>query len=265
MKLQRLHIKGFRNINDLDLDLSDQEGLSILIGNNGSGKSNILEAIVAIFTSLYSKAKRFRLDFEYDIEYILDEHKVEIKDSGKQNYVDGQQITHRQLSNYLPKNIIATYSGETSRLEDKYFTPFRKSYVKKRISGSAITQRMWFINKDLWNIALLSLFLHSFEEFSDIKDFCNGILEIRNIQSLSFSIAPRRLTLNNEAKQLLDTIVQSKGNNNPIILSFQEFKEIIATIHLTPKEAFQALYIGYYAGGFANLQLIVKGNKGNIW
>ena len=63
MKLQRLHIKGFRNINDLDLDLSDQEGLSILIGNNGSGKSNILEAIVAIFTSLYSKAKRFRLDF----------------------------------------------------------------------------------------------------------------------------------------------------------------------------------------------------------
>jgi hypothetical protein len=265
MKLQRLHIKGFRNINDLDLDLSDQEGLSILIGNNGSGKSNILEAIVAIFTSLYSKAKRFRLDFEYDIEYILDEHKVEIKDSGKQNYVDGQQITHRQLSNYLPKNIIATYSGETSRLEDKYFTPFRKSYVKKRISGSAITQRMWFINKDLWNIALLSLFLHSFEEFSDIKDFCNGILEIRNIQSLSFSIAPRRLTLNNEAKQLLDAIVQSKGNNNPIILSFQEFKEIIATIHLTPKEAFQALYIGYYAGGFANLQLIVKGNKGNIF
>lgn len=53
MKLQRLHIKGFRNIDDLDLDLSDQNGLSVLIGNNGSGKSNILEAVVAIFASLY--------------------------------------------------------------------------------------------------------------------------------------------------------------------------------------------------------------------
>lgn len=31
MKLQRLHIKGFRNIDDLDLDLSSQKGLSVLI------------------------------------------------------------------------------------------------------------------------------------------------------------------------------------------------------------------------------------------
>lgn len=265
MKLQRLHIKGFRNINDLDLDLSDQDGLSILIGNNGSGKSNILEAIVAIFTSLYSKAKRFRLDFEYDIEYILDEHTIKIRDSGQQNYVDDQNVTRKQLSDYLPKNIIATYSGETSRLEDQYFIPFRKSYVRKRINSIPATQQMWFINKDLWDIALLSLFLHSFEEFSDIRDFCNGILEISNIEEISLLIAPWRLTLNNEAKQLLDAIVQSKGNNNLISISFQEFKDLIATIHFTPKEAFQALYIGYYAGGFANLQLIVKGNKENIF
>lgn len=265
MKLQRLHIKGFRNIYDLDLDLSDQDGLSILIGNNGSGKSNILEAIVAIFANLYSKARRFKLGFEYDIEYVLDEHVVKINNSGQQNYVDGQKVTRKQLLNYLPKNIIATYSGETSRLEDKYFTPFRKLYVRKCINGISATQKMWFINKDLWNIALLSLFLHSFEEFSDISDFCNGILGIRNIEDVSLSIAPRRLTHNNEAKQLLDSIVQSKGNNNPITMSFQEFKEIIATIHFTPKETFQALYIGYYAGGFANLQLIVKGNKENIF
>lgn len=82
MKLQRLHIKGFRNIYNLDLDLSTQNGLSVLIGNNGSGKSNILEAVVAIFASLYSKSKRFTPAFDYDIEYLLEDHKGEITDSG---------------------------------------------------------------------------------------------------------------------------------------------------------------------------------------
>ncbi|HJH70255.1 MAG TPA: AAA family ATPase [Bacteroidaceae bacterium] len=265
MKLQRLHIKGFRNINDLDLNLSDQDGVSVLIGNNGTGKSNILEAVVAIFTSLYNKSKRFKLDFEYDIVYILDDHTIEIKDSGCQIYLDGTKINRKQLSNYLPKNIIATYSGETSRLEEKYFKPFRKAYINRCISGNHASQQLWFINKELWNISLLSLFLHPFEEFSDIKDFCNEILQIKNIEKITFSIFPHRLTHNNEAKQLLDAIVPQNLDTNKVTLSFHDFKVAIDAIHFTPKEVFQALYIGHYAGGFFNMQLIVKGNNDNTF
>ena len=81
MKLQRLHIKGFRNIYDLDLDLSTQNGLSVLIGNNGSGKSNILEAVVAIFASLYNHSKEFEPEFEYEIEYIEENTIPTLKES----------------------------------------------------------------------------------------------------------------------------------------------------------------------------------------
>ena len=104
MRLQRLHIQGFRNIDDLDLDLSGQNGLSVLIGNNGSGKSNILEAVVAIFANLYSKANRFKIDFKYDIEYLIDDHKVEIKDSGRQCYVNSIEVNAGQLKAYLPND-----------------------------------------------------------------------------------------------------------------------------------------------------------------
>lgn len=83
MKLQRLHIKGFRNIDDLDLDLSSQNGLSVLIGNNGSGKSNILEAVVAIFASLYSKSKRFTPSFDYEVEYTIQETHIKVVKLGK--------------------------------------------------------------------------------------------------------------------------------------------------------------------------------------
>ena len=261
MKLQRLHIKGFRNIEDLDLDLSTQNGLSVLIGNNGSGKSNILEAIVAIFASLYSKSKRFSPPFDYDIEYLLDDYKIEIKNSGRNIYVDGNKIKASQLKEHLPKNIIASYSGETSRLEDKFFTPFRKSYVGKRLSASPATQRMWFINKDMWDISLLSLFLHPFDEFEDIKVFCYNILGVQNIEKIKFRLAPWRLTHNNEAKQLLDAIMPEYTIDKE--LTFTEFKTAIDAIGFSPKEVFQALYIGNYANAFPYIGIIIKDHNGN--
>ena len=49
MRLKRLWIDGFKNLNDFEIDFNDKEGITVLIGNNGSGKSNVLEAISAIF------------------------------------------------------------------------------------------------------------------------------------------------------------------------------------------------------------------------
>lgn len=263
MRLQRLHIQGFRNIDDLDLDLSGQNGLSVLIGNNGSGKSNILEAVVAIFANLYSKANRFKIDFKYDIEYLIDDYKVEIKDSGRQCYVNSIEVNAGQLKAYLPKNIIASYSGETTRLEDKFFTPFRKDYVRKRIATNPATHRMWFINKDMWNISLLSLFLHPFDDYKDIKDFCCDLLGIQNIDKIKFKLAPWRLTHNNEAKQMLDAIMPEYALEKE--LTFAEFKTAMDAIGFSPKEVFQALYIGTYANAFLNVDITVTNNNGRVF
>ena len=263
MKLQKLHIKGFRNIDDLYLDLSKQKGLSVLIGNNGSGKSNILEAIVAIFASLYSKSQKFNPSFDYEVEYVLEDHKVEIKDSGRHCYVDDNEVKTSQLKSYLPKNIIATYSGETTRLEDKFFTPFRKEYVKKRIAANPAINRMWFINKDMWYISLLSLFLHPFDDFKDIKDFCGDLLGIQDIDRIKFNLAPWRLTHNNEAKQLLNAIIPEYAIEKE--LTFIEFKAAIDAIGFSPKEVFQALYIGTYANAFPNIDITVRNNTGSVF
>ena len=52
MKIQKIIIKGFKNLEDFKLDTKGNK-TTVLIGNNGTGKSNILEAISAIFASLY--------------------------------------------------------------------------------------------------------------------------------------------------------------------------------------------------------------------
>ena len=54
MKLKRLFIKQYKNLIDFDIDFQTGNGLSILVGNNGSGKSNVLEALSGIFANAYA-------------------------------------------------------------------------------------------------------------------------------------------------------------------------------------------------------------------
>ena len=56
MRLHHFYLKGqFKNLKNFKLDFAGKGGIALLIGNNGSGKSNILEAISTIFFHLYVK------------------------------------------------------------------------------------------------------------------------------------------------------------------------------------------------------------------
>lgn len=267
MKLQRLHIKGFRNIEDLDLDLSAQNGLSVLIGNNGSGKSNILEAVVAIFASLYSKSKRFFPTFDYDIEYKLQEKAVKVSKVGDKILVDDIEINRRELSKLpLPKNVIACYSGETLRLQEDYFKPFRRHFVHDIIRNRSELNslKLLFINKDMWDISLLVLFLHNLDDFTEIKEFCHNVLNIEKITSINFELAPKLLTKANAAKQLIDAI--SPKGDRLVTKTFEEFSDIIERLGMTiMKEVFMALYVGLYSHGIKSVNIEIESKSGKLF
>lgn len=267
MKLQRLHIKGFRNIDDLDLDLSGQNGLSVLIGNNGSGKSNILEAVVAIFASLYSKSKRFTPTFDYDIEYTLPEKAVKVSKAGDQIFVNDIETNKKELSKLsLPKNVIACYSGETLRLQEDYFKPFRRHFVYDIIRNKSELNslKLLFINKDMWDISLLVLFLHDLDVFTEVKEFCQNVLNIKRITSIHFEFAPKLLTKANAAKQLIDAI--SPNGDKSITKTVEEFRNIIERLGMTiMKEVFMALYVGLYSHGIKSIDIELESNSGKLF
>ncbi|MGL5831180.1 MAG: AAA family ATPase, partial [Candidatus Altimarinota bacterium] len=54
--LRKLELENYRNYGRLELEFPDQLGLIYLIGDNGQGKTNILEAIYML-----ALAKSFRL------------------------------------------------------------------------------------------------------------------------------------------------------------------------------------------------------------
>lgn len=77
-KLKSLNIRGYKNIKDIAINFDEKKGITVLIGKNGCGKSNILEAISSIFAGLY-KNKIHKPKFDYVIKYEIKGHDIEIK------------------------------------------------------------------------------------------------------------------------------------------------------------------------------------------
>ena len=71
MKLKKLYIKQYKNLKDFTIDFESGNGISILVGNNGAGKSNVLEAISGIFHDFFKEKTGRKIICDYTLEYIL--------------------------------------------------------------------------------------------------------------------------------------------------------------------------------------------------
>ena len=47
MKLLRLEISEYKNFRDVKIDFSKSNGMTLIVGTNGSGRSNLLEVLSA--------------------------------------------------------------------------------------------------------------------------------------------------------------------------------------------------------------------------
>lgn len=179
MKLIELKLKNYKNIADITIDFGMGAGLTMLVGNNGSGKSNILEAISGIFHDAYKTDYLFfdaANNADYEISYTFDTEKISIyRTNGRRAFfVEEKQIPRERFvrEGYLPNNVIGIYSGEESRLWTTFYEPYYKAYIRRLNNGLPVEQmRMLFVNKHYWNIALLVLLISRNES---IKPFINN-------------------------------------------------------------------------------------------
>ncbi len=76
MKLDKLWVSEFKNLKNITIDFDQNELVTVIIGWNGAGKSNVIEALVIIFRDLdlhYPPA------FSYDLEYVCRGRKIYIE------------------------------------------------------------------------------------------------------------------------------------------------------------------------------------------
>ena len=187
MQLKKLWIKDYKNLKDFSLDFEKGKGLSILIGNNGSGKSNVLEAISGIFAEAYRGVANV-LDSDYFLDYELDgkNYKLEKKNGKRIYHYDELSIPNGEIIQNLPINVIALYSGEDLRLwENFYWQRYYEYLTSVYKTGFSGKMGMYYVNKYLWNISLLTLLLFR-NDFSDVNAFLSNELGIHDDSDINF-------------------------------------------------------------------------------
>ena len=220
MKIKRIYIKKYKNIQEQTLTFSDAAGYLALIGENGSGKSNWLEAVSMIFRSLHSKDVPFTYELEYELgghQYIIT-HKTKRGGGFITSYREDDK-TVRKSAVVLPK-VIACYSGESNRLWSTSYKDYYNQFFKDAIRNKIEYPEMLYVNKYYWSIALIALMC---SDEPQIKDFIQKHLGINNIDGVtaSFELIPENITgfQDNNVKELL-SILQEK--EEPITLPMAE-------------------------------------------
>ena len=129
MRLKSLYIKDYKNIKDQTFDFSANTGFIALIGLNGSGKSNLLEAISLIFDDLYGiQHPENDIDKGYRITYKIGDQEYTYTTLNEQN----NTIPLSNGKRTCPSSVIACYSGEDLRLWEMAYEPYYKNSFIQR-------------------------------------------------------------------------------------------------------------------------------------
>jgi len=71
MKLRTLKINGYKNFQETSIVFEKSNGKTLVVGTNGSGKSNLIEVLSAIFSALYNKDEDVSPRFKFELTYLL--------------------------------------------------------------------------------------------------------------------------------------------------------------------------------------------------
>ncbi len=190
MKITRLWVSKYKNIENVALDFDSNQLITLLIGQNGLGKSNLIEILALIFRDLHllSSEADFQswpydpLYFEYEIDYICRSSVIRIHckegtfDAWVKPQSEGEEFVRisftefqtRKKTDFLPQYIIGYYSGENKRVKDiirifegDYWNSFKAKARRSRASESEEGFRALFFAENFHSqIILLTLSLY---------------------------------------------------------------------------------------------------------
>lgn len=189
MRLDRIWIGNFKNLIDVQVDFDESNLTTVLIGQNTTGKSNLVEALVWIFRNLdLEEEPPFNYQIVYECRGRLVCIDADLKSSKRiKILVDGKSISYssfrRHKYQYLPNNVFGYYSGTSKRLES-YFGKHREKFYRMLLSGrEAPLRRLFYARAIHSQYVLLSFF--SFED-EDALRFLSEYLGIEEFVKATF-------------------------------------------------------------------------------
>lgn len=138
MKINYIYIDGYKNLNKLEVSFDNDSTVNALIGNNGSGKSNVIEALTRVFIAVYNDST---VDFVYEIHYTISDNEIVLCNKEKTVFLkNGKSVKKSEKETCLPRSIFLYYCGETDRIQ-KFVADCQEQKFEKALKIGEIVVR----------------------------------------------------------------------------------------------------------------------------
>jgi predicted ATPase len=211
MRLDEVTIHEFNNLRDLYIDFDEESPYTVLVGENGAGKSNLIEALTIIFRNLDLD---LGAPFTYHLKYRCRGHEIEIRAEKDQsprfwscplgvgNY---QELPKRRFMEeddqgkplYRPAFVFGYYSGPSDRLaslyerhRERYYKLIIQPQARRRIKpiNSNALRRLFYAQTLHGQFALLAFFMEPEGGAKDDHVFLREHLQIDGLDSVLFAL-----------------------------------------------------------------------------
>jgi predicted ATPase len=210
MKLDYLKIDKFKNLNNFEVDFDQKSQTTVLVGRNGSGKSNLLEALTIIFRDLdLGQPPSFSYELryfcrDYHIKIIANKNisskdvmRILIKEVKKKSVqktllldtdTDYEEISYSKFKQdarekYLPNYVFGYYSGPSNRME-QHFRKHQENFYHALINGEEKPIRPLLYARLVHSQFVLLAFFS--EHDPEIQKFLDDYLWIQGLDSVLF-------------------------------------------------------------------------------
>ena len=143
MRLTSLYIGQYKNLRDFPLSFDGGSFIDVFVGKNGTGKSNLFEALIEIFRHIVEFDRdKAACDFNYRIGFEIDGKTTEIGWNSGTLTINGKE--RKTIGKTpLPDNVLIYYSGHNDTVAG-LVEQYEKAF-SKRIKRADLDEVRYFI------------------------------------------------------------------------------------------------------------------------
>lgn len=230
MKITKINLVNFRNYANININLGDK--LNIFVGNNATGKTNILESIVIL-----ALTKSYRLGVNPNI-IMFNKDKTKIKGVIKNNKIVTKleiEVTNEYKKLKVNQNYIKKVALYIANLNVIVFTPDDLEIIK----GSPNIRRN-LLNMQLSQ--LTKIYLNTYNEYNKILKtrneylkllFTNSLQDKKYLDILTDKLIEKAIIIYQKRKEYLDLINENINNIYKFIANDTDLRvEYVPNINL---------------------------------